>query len=700
MILIVAEKKAFAQVVAEVLNVTQTKGGYWQNNQYYVTWCYGHLVELCKPATYGSQYVKWNYESLPVIPTTFQHEVKEKPEVAKKQFSIIKKLMNQKDVSEIICATDADREGELIYRRVHYMAGCKKPVKRLWVDSMENKEVEKAFRSMKPMAEYDHIYEASHCRAISDWLIGMNGSRLFSVLYAPEKISVGRVQTPTERMVVERDLQIENFVKQTYYTVTLKCAGLDAEGERIDAIEKAKEIQALTDMQDAEIMSVERTEKNNNPPKLYSLSNLQGDANQYFAYTAQQTLDLVQKLYEKKLMTYPRTSSLYITSAMEETAQTLIPIIRKQHDYLNIAENAAFKVEQVINDKKVDSHTALIPTIGIQNPDNLKNLTKDELNILNLVSIRLLCAVDQPQRYAETVVTVESEGYRGYPFTAKGKVILEQGWKALENKYRTTFKADGEVKEKETLLPVVNQGEWYKGKSGIQDHITSPPKRFNDKTLVEAMKTAGKEFIEEDTTHVGLGTEATRASIIERLIATGMLMRKGKNIISTEKGRKVIELVPELIKSPKMTAEWEDQLYQIEKGLLDREKFMAGIIELTRTLVKENNKSTVTATFTSSNDKEIIGKCPRCGSDVHENVKYKNFSCSNRECSFALWKDNKFFKDKKKTLTKTIAKELLAHGRSKVTGLYSATKDKKYNATVEMHDSGDKYVNFKLNFDK
>ncbi|WKY47699.1 DNA topoisomerase [Eubacteriaceae bacterium ES3] len=520
MILIVAEKKSFAEVLAEVLKVKKSKGQYWQNDKYYISWCYGHLVELKNPDDYDPALKNWSYETLPIIPGTIQHKVRTKPDIAKSQFNTLKKLMNGNDIEYVICATDADREGELIYRRIHNMAGCKKPVKRLWCDSMENQEVEKALGNLKPDQDYDHLHEASHCRAVADWLIGMNGTRLFSTLHR-NKLTVGRVQTPTLAMIVERDLQIENFVKQTYYTVHLQCGGLDGEGERIDDVNEAKRIQAVTHLQDAKILSVEKNIKNNNPPKLYSLSDLQGDANQYYGYTAQETLDIVQKLYEKKLMTYPRTSSQYITSEMRDSTLDVVPMAKAYCKFLGGISQEKINIDKVVDDKKVESHTALIPTREIGKSQNLSNLPMNEQHILTLVCVRLICAVDSPQQYSETIVVIESSGERDYPFKAKGKVIIEPGWKRLLDEYQGTLKSGKEEKDKDHVLPDVEEGQVYKGESQIADHLTSPPKRYTDKTLLDAMKRAGKEFIEEDTSHIGIGTEATRAGVRENDCGAG-----------------------------------------------------------------------------------------------------------------------------------------------------------------------------------
>lgn len=696
--LIIAEKPSVAKSIAAVLGVNGNKGKYLENNRYCITWCVGHLVELAPPLAYDPKYKSWNYADLPILPERWQYQVSKGKE---DQFKTVKELMNRDDVTAVICATDAGREGELIFRLVYDKAGCKKPIKRLWISSMEDAAILEGFHNLKDGSNYEALNDAAVCRSQADWLIGMNATRLFTIVYKSQgSLSVGRVQTPTLAMIVERDEQIKNFIKQLYYMNHIDCDGMDAVGERIDDKDKAIVIRDATDQQEARVVSVEKTTKNINPPKLYDLTTLQREVFRTFGYTSEQTLNIAQKLYEIKLATYPRTDSQYITTDMGETVRELVPLLRNTLSFV-ADKTAPVNIDKITNNKKVSDHHAIIPTKQIQNSEAVARLAPEELNVLNMIAIRVVCATDQPHQYSETVIKLDSEGYI---FTAKGKTILDNGWKTLETDYKKTLKTGNTEKEKEAqVLPDVKKYDVFKCvKASISEHVTSPPKHYTEDTLLSAMETAGNNFIEEDIDKKGIGTPATRASIIEKIIKSGFVERKNKSLISTQKGADLISILPEDVKSPKMTAEWEDKLSLMEKGAVSKVTFMGDIVELTRRLVAENSQPMSGKNFTM--ERESIGKCPRCGCDIYENPKYKNYYCSNKECKFVLWENTKFFAEKKKKLTKKMVQDFLLKGQTKVTGLYSPKKDTKYDAVIVMKEvpkadgSGDVWINFEHDF--
>ncbi len=695
--LIVAEKPDVAKSIAGLLRIPiKYKVKSFENDKYIITWCYGHLVDLSLPPAYGSEYAeKWSEENLahyPLIPAKWKYEVSKGKE---EQYEHVKMLMHRSDVELIICATDPDREGEAIYRRIHNFARCTKPVKRYWQKSNEEDVMAESFRNLLDYSSKQGAFQSATCRAYADWLIGMNGSPLYSITYHTS-VSTGRVQTPVLRMIVDRDYKVENFIKEFYYTAELECGGIKASGARIDQKYEAEKIRDDCDHKNATIQSIESKKKNSFPSKLYNLSGLQRDASRYFGYTAKQTLDLAQKLYENKLLTYPRSSNKFITSDMENTVMNVIPIISQYYPFY---KNGPMNTKVIINDKAESSHTALLPTKQAADRSKIEGLSKHEKNIFDLVAIRLLCAVDAPKVDQETVVTIISTGAPDYPFTAKEVINIEKGYTEILENYEATFKKSN--RKPPTILPKVEKGAVFVGVSSVKEHETAPPKRYTDGTIIEAMLTAGNEYIEVDIEKPGLGTEATRDSIIEKLLDKKLIQRDKKNLISTNKGRKLIEIVPEILKSPKTTAEWENKLYEIEMGRYSPKEFMDGINQMIRNLFddKEPLKDVV---FDNNLDKEVLGSCPRCKSNVYESKV--NFYCSNKECDFSIFKEDRFFKALRKKVTKTMVKDFLKKGHSTVDGLYSKKKDKKYKAIILMKEvdkndgSGGKWVNFEHDF--
>lgn len=675
--------------IAKVLDIDQKHDGWMEGNGYYLTWCVGHLVELAQASDYNAAYKKWSLSDLPIIPGEFLYKVSASTE---KQFKVVEKLMLDSNVDRLICATDAGREGELIFRLVFYQAKCNKPFDRLWISSMEDQSIRNGFQNLRDGKTYDCLYDAAVCRSQADWLVGINGSRWFSLLYSG-KLNVGRVQTPTLAMIVEREHQIKNFIKEKYYINHLDLDGLDAVGEKIKEKSQAELIRIKTDGRDATIISVDKSIISVKAPNLYDLTSLQRDGNKYFGLTATETLNATQQLYEKKLVTYPRTDSQFITADMKVTAEGLIP---QASQFLNIPLNNHPDSSTIINDEKVTDHHAIIPTGEIVSFD-IKTLSQKETIILNLIACRLILATAPRHEYSETIVCAECSGYY---FKAKGKTVVNAGWKEYESLFKSRMNIV-EKKKDDVVLPDINKGQVFISvKATISEHDTSPPKRYTEATLLSAMETAGNEFIEEGGEKKGIGTPATRASIIEKIVQVEYVDRKNKQLIPTDSGISLIAAVPESVKSPKLTAEWENRLKEIETGKLLKNEFDEMIKQFVIQMAdssKAADESLVGAFKNSqTNQRESIGKCPRCGQSVFEGDK--NFYCSNRECQFVLWKENRFFTDKKKKITKRIAEDFLKNKKSKVTGLYSAKKDTKYDATILMEDTGEKYVNFKLDF--
>ena len=689
MILVIAEKPSVAQSIAKVLGATSRRDGYLEGNNYIVSWCIGHLVELADASSYDERYAKWRYEDLPIVPEEWLYEV---PKDKSQQFKVLRDLMKDKRVTDLVCATDAGREGELIFRLVYNKAGCTKTFKRLWISSLEDSAIREGFAHLRDSSEFDRLYEAALCRSKADWIVGINDTRLFTTLYH-KKLVVGRVQTPTLAMLAERDGKISTFKKEKYFNVHVSGGNLTADMEKVKTEDEAKTIAAACDKKQAVVSSVKRETKTVNPPKLYDLTTLQREANRYYGFTAQQTLDLVQSLYEKKLLTYPRTDSQFITDDMESTVRQVIYIVCRKvpiFDGLSCAPD----LWRITNNAKVTDHHAIIPTVQLEKQD-ISALPESEQKILRLVAMRLLSATGEKHTYEETSLTISCEGY---VFSTKGKTVVQEGWKAVEQRFKAALKSK-EHDEPEKMLPAVSEGDVLDAVSAsVTEHYTTPPKQYTEDTLLSAMETAGNEAFDDDTEKKGLGTPATRAGVIEKLVKSGYAERKGKSIVPTKDGLNLVCVLPEQITSPAMTAEWENTLMQIERGQADGDKFLAGIVDMTALLVKAYPFLSDAEANRFDSGKEVIGKCPRCGSPVY--VGRGNYYCSSKECSFCLWADNKFFSSKKKKLTKKIATELLDKGWCRVTGLYTPKRPQLYDAIIRLDDTGGKYVSFKMEFEK
>ena len=692
--LVIAEKPSVAMSLAAVLGAMERKDGYLEGPGYLVSWCVGHLLELAQPEAYKEQYAKWRYEDLPILPENWKYEV---PKDKKTQLALLCRLMKDKRVDSVVCATDAGREGELIFRLVYEYAGCNKPMERLWISSMEDAAIREGFDHLRPGSDYDKLYDAAVCRAGADWLIGINATRLFSVLYGVT-LNVGRVMSPTLALLVQRESDIESFISKPFYVPEITCGGFTASGEKMTERSEAEKIRMDCDHNSAFVRSVEKQVKTIQPPRLYDLTTLQRECNRIYGYTAQQTLDYVQSLYEKKLATYPRTDSQYLTKDMQATAASLILWLR---DNMPFGKGYAGEpdIDRVTDDSKVTDHHAIIPTVEIARTD-LSELPSGERDVLTLLAVRLLCATTQVHRFEAVTAILDCQGYT---FTAKGKTILQSGWKEVERIHRMSIRqSETEHKENEAVaLPVLQEGQTFEAVSAsLREGKTSPPKHYTEDTLLSAMETAGAEDMPEDAERKGLGTPATRAATLEKLVSAGFVQRKKKQLIPTEKGKNLIAVLPDNIKSPILTAEWESMLKQVEHGELSATSFMDQIADMSRTLVKEHTapEKRFADLFPSSRETahEAVGVCPRCGAPVYEGKK--GFFCDNRECSFALWKDNRFFSSKKKSITKSVAAALLKEGRISMSGLYSEKTGRTYDAEVILDDTGGKYVNFKLEF--
>ena len=692
--LVIAEKPSVAMSLAAVLGATERKDGYLEGSGYLVSWCVGHLLELAQPEAYKEQYAKWRYEDLPILPENWKYEV---PKDKKTQLALLCRLMKDKRVDSVVCATDAGREGELIFRLVYEYAGCKKPMERLWISSMEDAAIREGFDHLHPGSDYDKLYDAAVCRAGADWLIGINATRLFSVLYGVT-LNVGRVMSPTLALLVQRESDIESFISKPFYVPEITCGGFTASGEKMTERSEAEKIRMDCDHNSAFVRSVEKQVKTIQPPRLYDLTTLQRECNRIYGYTAQQTLDYVQSLYEKKLATYPRTDSQYLTKDMQATAASLILWLR---DNMPFGKGCAGEpdIDRVTDDSKVTDHHAIIPTVEIARTD-LSELPSGERDVLTLLAVRLLCATTQANRFEAVTAMLDCQRYT---FTAKGKTILQSGWKEVERIHRMSIRqSETEHRENEdAALPVLKEGQTFEAVSAsLREGKTSPPKHYTEDTLLSAMETAGAEDMPEDAERKGLGTPATRAATLEKLVSAGFVQRKKKQLIPTEKGKNLIAVLPDNIKSPILTAEWESMLKQVEHGELSATSFMDQIADMSRTLVKEHTapEKCFADLFPSSRETahEAVGVCPRCGAPVYEGKK--GFFCNNRECCFALWKDNRFFSSKKKSITKSVAAALLKEGRISMSGLYSEKTGKTYDAEVILDDTGGKYVNFKLEF--
>ena len=684
--LIVTEKPSVARTISKVLGATARRDGYLEGGGYLISWCVGHLVELAPPGAYDPRLERWDRADLPILPERWQYLVSSS---TKKQFDVLCKLMHRADVDRIICATDAGREGELIFRLVYHQCNCRKPVSRLWISSMEDAAIRAGFANLKPSTEYDLLYKAALCREHADWLVGINATRLFSCLHGVT-LNVGRVMTPTLAMTVEREAAIDAFRPELFYTVFLKMEDCIASSERFKEKAQAEELLAeCRKSSRALVQKSERKEKSERPPALYDLTTLQRDANRMLGYSAQQTLDYTQALYEKKLVTYPRTDSRYLT---EDMAAGLPGLVMDTAVAFGFRGAIPVHGKQVIHDQKVSDHHAILPTQSVAGAD-LSSLPAGEASILRLIAARLLAAVGEPYRYAETTVQFECAGQT---FTAKGKTVLDEGWKAVER----AILGDTAEKIEENLDVPPEQAALAILSAELKEGRTTPPKHFTEDTLLAAMETVGKEDMREEVERRGIGTPATRAATIEKLVQKGFLTREGggktKHLIPTEKGCALIAAMPEQLKSPAMTAEWEKKLAEMERNNFTPEQFMEEIESMMKTLVNQYvNVPNAPARVTSG--APVVGTCPHCGSEVAE--REKGWFCTSRECRFVIWKDNAFFNRLGKRPTRQVVDKLLRDGRARLKDCKSQRTGKTYNASVLMTTEADGRAKFSLEFE-
>lgn len=687
--LVITEKPSVAQSIAKVLSATKRCNGYLEGNGYLVSWCIGHLVELAPPDHYDERYKKWKKEDLPILPANWKYTVSTS---TKKQFNILKELMNRDDVDSLICATDAGREGELIFRLVYHQCRCRKSFERLWISSMEDSAIRDGFRHLKPGTEYDALYEAALCRERSDWIVGINATRLFSVLYG-NTLNVGRVMSPTLALTVMRKAAIAAFISETFYTVKIQMDGFTASSGRIKSKEDAEKLAADCKEAFAVVAKVERKKRKEKPPLLYDLTTLQREANKIMGYTAQQTLDYTQSLYEKKMVTYPRTDSRYLTEDMAAMIPDLVQKTAKKFSFSD--ETVPVRTGQVINNKKVTDHHGIIPTKTAAETD-LSALPAGEQAVLELIARRLVCAVGIPSESDETAVELSCAGA---VFRAKGSIVTEPGWKA----FISGVESGNEDKEDDaSSIPDIQNGMELTVREAVcKDGKTVPPKHYTEATLLQAMENAGAEEMPEDAERKGLGTPATRAGIIEKLVRTGFLERTGskktKYLIPTQKGTALVTILPEQIQSAFMTAEWEEKLLEIERGKYSGDAFMGEIEAMISDLVKNYQIVPDAEILMPKQKSQEIGKCPVCGNDVIERAK--GWFCVNRSCPFALWKQNRYFDSIGKKLTASVAKKLLVNGKVRMKGCKSAKTGKTFDAVLILETDTDGKARFRLDFE-
>lgn len=686
--LVLAEKPSVAMSLSKVIGADQRGDGYMEGNGYLVSWCVGHLVELSQPEAYDEKYAKWKYDDLPILPEHWQYQVSAS---TKKQFGILKKLMQRKDVESLICATDAGREGELIFRLVYHQCGCKKPVERLWISSMEDSAIREGFQKLRPGTEYDALYEAALCRERADWIVGINATRLFSCLYG-QTLNVGRVMTPTLAMVVMRDAAIRAFKPEPFYSAELKFQDFQAGGERMkEKAEAEKLVAECCQAGSAIITKVEQKEKSEKPPALFDLTSLQREANRQLGFTAQQTLDYTQALYEKKLVTYPRTDSRYLTDDMAPLVPELVSAIQQSFQIQPDAP-APVNAAQVINSKKVTDHHAIIPTKTAAGYD-ISSLPSGEQAILTMLAVRLICAVGTPCLYAETVVEAECAGQK---FRTKGKTVTDMGWRRYAEKPAEDAEKNAEAGD----LPELSEGMTLElAGVDLKEGKTSSPKRFTEDLLLSAMESASSDEFPAGVERKGIGTPATRAAIIEKLVQKGFIERRGdkktKYLCSTDKGNALVTVVPEQIQSPSMTADWEEKLLKIEHGEYDSDAFMGEISSMVSGLVK-TYEAVKGADVLMQPERKVIGSCPACGGDVCETAN--GWFCRDKSCKFALWKENRFFQTLGKQMTEELAKQLVNQGKSRLTHCYSKKSGRYYDTTVRVETGEDGAAAFKLEF--
>lgn len=686
--LVLAEKPSVAMSLSKVIGADQRGDGYMEGNGYLVSWCVGHLVELSQPEAYDEKYAKWKYDDLPILPEHWQYQVSAS---TKKQFGILKKLMQRKDVESLICATDAGREGELIFRLVYHQCGCKKPVERLWISSMEDSAIREGFQKLRPGTEYDALYEAALCRERADWIVGINATRLFSCLYG-QTLNVGRVMTPTLAMVVMRDAAIRAFKPEPFYSAELKFRDFQAGGERMkEKAEAEKLVAECCQAGSAIITKVEQKEKSEKPPALFDLTSLQREANRQLGFTAQQTLDYTQALYEKKLVTYPRTDSRYLTDDMAPLVPELVSVIQQSFQ-IQADVPAPVNAAQVINSKKVTDHHAIIPTKTAAGYD-ISSLPSGEQAILTLLAVRLICAVGTPCHYAETIVEAECAGQK---FRTKGKKVTDMGWRQYAGKPVEDAEKNAEAGD----LPELSEGMTLElAGVNLKEGKTSPPKRFTEDLLLSAMESASSDEFPAGVERKGIGTPATRAAIIEKLVQKGFIERRGdrktKFLCSTDKGNALVTVVPEQIQSPSMTADWEEKLLKMEHGEYDSDAFMGEISSMVSGLVK-TYEAVKGADVLIQPERKVIGSCPACGSDVCETAK--GWFCRDKNCKFALWKENRFFQTLGKQMTEELAKQLVNQGKARLIHCYSRKSNRYYDTTVHVETGEDGAAAFKLEF--
>ena len=673
--LVIAEKPSVAQSYAKNLSAYKREDGYLEGESCIVSWCLGHLAEYAQPEEYDPKYEKWQFDDLPILPEAWKLKVSKDK---KKQFEVIKTLMNRSDVEYLVNGCDAGREGELIFQRVYVLAGCMKPVKRLWISSMEDAAIQKGFQTMKSEEEYKNLCMAAVCRAQADWLIGMNGTRAYTTRYF-KRLVVGRVQTPTLAMLAERQERIEHFQKEAFYKVALTDGKLTVVSENIANEEAAELLAALCNGSTAVVTQMKKERKKSFPPKLYDLTSLQREANRYFGYTAKRTLDMLQELYEEKLVTYPRTDSQFVTEDMKDSVEELVekmPVLLSFVDYGQLGHG----IKRVINNAKVSDHHAILPTKEVVEK-GIADLPADKKNLMMLICQQLVQATGEEYLYEQTDITVKCQEH---DFKARGKIPVQMGFKEVEKAFKQLcVKAEPvEEKEKETSIPAgYEEGmRLFPVKAEKTTHYTSPPKPFNEDTLLAAMETAGNKEFDSETEKKGLGTPATRASIIEKLVSSGYAQRKGKQILPSTEGKELVKVMPEYLKSAVMTAEWENQLLMMEKGQITDTQFMGEITSLVRKILEVCREIPEEERRRFQTAREVIGKCPVCGCDVFEGKQ--NFYCSNRQCDFALWKENRFLGSMEKNLDKKMARELLDKACTHVKGLYSKKKDMKFDADL------------------
>lgn len=697
--LVIAEKPSVAQSIAKVIGADKREDGYLEGNGYLVSWCVGHLVELAPPEAYDEKYEKWRYSDLPILPSEWKYQISD---ATRKQFGILKKLMEREDVTGLVEATDAGREGELIFRLVYHQAKCKKPFERLWISSMEDQAISDGFSNLQNGKKYDDLYRAALCRERADWSVGMNATRLFSTLYG-QTLNVGRVMTPTLAMIVQREAEIESFKPEPIYRLSISCGGITAVSDRFEKKEDAENIlKVMEEQKTAQVIKIDPADKQEKAPQLYSLTALQRDANRFLGFTAQQTLDYTQSLYEKKLVTYPRTDSRFLTEDMEK----MIPdLARKMASKFGYTKNISVYPKQVINNNKVSDHHAIIPTVNVADTEFGK-LPSGEQKVLSLITARLLSALGESAVRSEVDVEFTCADT---VFKAKTKNLTKKGWREIQDWIMgSSMDSENEKEEKSgnanmlACIAMLTNGKSYLLQNPkMEAGKTSPKKHFTEDSLLSAMERAGADEMPDEAERKGIGTSATRAATIEKLVRTGFVERKGnkktKYLLPTHKGVALITVMPEQIQSPSMTAEWEQKLLDVEKGTFQDAEFMREIDGMITELIG-TYKIVEDAELLMPPSVEKIGICPSCGQHVVE--RQKGYSCENRQCNFVLWKQNRFFEALGKKMTKQTATKLLSDGRVALKGCKSKKTGKSYDTTVVMTVDETQRAVFTLDFEK